>query len=219
MNTRRYGFGGKIFDEKNKEVGPPLYVPARSSLAVSIVCDFPLTGTSDLQLYRSMMPVAGNPPVCLLPRYTYELALEDVDGNLFDKDGWIEFAAEDQSICAGHLIMRGNGSRMGKPWALIHHASLIGFEEVRFAVKPLLPMAGNLSFPSSLRHPCVQDTSPRQIDGSGAEERRAIALEPALDLCSMAAVVRAENVALNERGRRGLPGRGCDIQSAQPARA
>lgn len=139
MNTRRFGYGAKILDERDDEVGPPLQLPARSSRTVNVVCDFPLTGTNDMQLYRAMMPVAGL-ATHFLPRYEYELAFEDVDGNLFDKDG---IPRSRKSIDLRWTLDNAwERFKDGRPWALLHHGSLIAFEEIRFAWKRFLRMIG-----------------------------------------------------------------------------
>ena len=140
MGVRRYGFGGvQILDEDAKQIGPPLTLPARSSRAVTIICEFPLTGSNDAQLFNATKPLPGNPNF-LLPRYEYDLAVEDIEGNLFDING---YSLSRKSIDLRWTIDNAwEQLKDGKPLPLVRHLLQILWEEVRFLWRKCLRFLG-----------------------------------------------------------------------------
>lgn len=137
--ARRYSLGGHLLDESGRRIGPPLDFRARSSRAVTIVCEFPLTWTVDDQLSGVTQP-AGRNPNRLLPRYKYELAFEDMAGNLVDKDG---YSRSPRSIArywswdsARELLKDGH------PLPMVRYLSRITWEQVPFGLQRLARVLG-----------------------------------------------------------------------------
>jgi hypothetical protein len=140
MGVRRYGYGGvQMLGEDETPIGPPLTLPARSSRTVKIVCEFPLTGSSDAHLFNATKPLPGNSNF-LLPRYEYDLAFEDIEGNLFDING---YPLSRKSIDLRWTIDNAwEQLKDGKPLPLVRHLLRIFWEEVRFLWRKLLRFLG-----------------------------------------------------------------------------
>jgi hypothetical protein len=139
-NTLRFGFGGNVVRDKDDQViGPPIRFLGRESKQVTIICEFPLTGTQDQRLFTEMMPLPGHPNF-QINRYTYELAFEDIAGNLFDKDGL------PRSMKTLNLRWTLDNAwqrlRDGHPFDFINHIGAIVVEDVRFAIARLFRSIG-----------------------------------------------------------------------------
>lgn len=132
-NTLRYGYGGiEVRDQAGNLIGPPIAFIPRESKMVTIRCDFPLTGTADQRLFTATTPLVNN-PLFAMPTYAYELAMEDVSGNLFDQAGL------PRSRKLIDLLWTFDNAwqsfRDGHPAMLMRHTAAIGWEEIRFFVK------------------------------------------------------------------------------------
>jgi hypothetical protein len=140
MGVRRYGYGGvRIIDADDQQVGPPLTLAARSSRAVKIICEFPLTGSSDMELFTAKKPLPGLPNY-LVQRYDYDLALEDIEGNLFDIHGG---PLSRKSIDLRWTLDNAwEQFKDGKRLPLLRHALQIVWEEIRFSWKKLVRVLG-----------------------------------------------------------------------------
>ena len=134
-----YSFGGHVLDESRQRIGPPLDFRPRSSQAVTILCEFPFTGTVDDQLSTVTQPVRGNPNL-LLPRYKYELVFEDVAGNLFDKDGYPRSRRSIDIYCT--LDKAWERLKDGDPLPMIRHLARIAWEGGRFGLQRLARVLG-----------------------------------------------------------------------------
>ena len=136
MAVRRYGYGGvAIMDVSGEVIGPPMILAARSSQAVTITCEFPLTGSSDAELFTAKKPIPGIPHFSI-QRYEYDLAFEDIEGNLFDRHG---YPLSRKSIDLRWSIDSAwEKFKDGKPLPLVKHSLRIAWEEVRFTWKKLL---------------------------------------------------------------------------------
>jgi hypothetical protein len=83
--TRRFGLGA-VVEEGGVQVGEPLHFSGRQSRRLEIRFEVPLTGSGEAQLTTATVPIGTSGNV-QFPKYEYELAFEDVLGNLFDRDG------------------------------------------------------------------------------------------------------------------------------------
>lgn len=139
-NTLRFGFGDiEILDAAGSPLGPPISFKPRESIAVHIKAEFPLTGTADAGLFPALKQLANHPGLAL-PMYSYELAFEDVMGNLFDADGL------PRSRRLIDLLWTFDNAwqrfRDGQPGMLLHHILAIGWEELRFRSRRALRSIG-----------------------------------------------------------------------------
>ena len=124
--AHRYGYGGvQIVDADDQQIGPQLTLAAHSSRTVKIICEFPLTGTSDTKLFN---------------RYEYDLALEDIEGNLFDIHGLL--LSRKSTDLRWTLDNAWEQFKDGKRLPLVRHSLQIGWEEVRFLWKKLVRLLG-----------------------------------------------------------------------------
>lgn len=140
-STRRFGHGGTtILDENRERVGPPLVLPPRSSKKVRIEVETALDGTEDATLWRATVPASPDAPHLRLPRYEYELALEDVAGNLFDQKG----LPRSRKAIALRWTWNNAWERFkdGNPLPLVRHTVAIFIEDLRFAIKRVLRKIG-----------------------------------------------------------------------------
>ena len=130
----------------SKRASPHRYPPELRERAVRMVletikatgerhCEFPLTGTGDAQIYGVQMPLAGNPNFAIA-RYTYELAFEDVGGNLFDQNGL------PRSRKTIDLLWTFDNAweqlKDGHPGVFIRHGAAVIAEDIKFTLKRLL---------------------------------------------------------------------------------
>ena len=88
-NVLRHGWGGiTAFDRAgNRELPLPISLGPRDAKNVRVRCDAELIGTRDLELLNTKVPIPGTDPALHLPKYRYELCLEDVLENVFDMNG------------------------------------------------------------------------------------------------------------------------------------
>lgn len=138
--TRRLGYGGVSVTDPDGEIGPPIPFPARSARDVVVRCDFGVSGTADEQLFTATRSVSAEAPHLQIPRYKYELAFQDVDGNLLDEEGL------PRSLRAIGLRWTMDNAweraKDGKPLALLKHWMVILREDTRFSVKRLFRAMG-----------------------------------------------------------------------------
>jgi len=140
--THRMGFGGNsVLDKDNNPIGPPVALNGRQSIPVTVVCEFPVKGTADERLFGRMTPLSTI-PFLAMPSFLndYELAFEDVSGNLFDQNGL------PRSMKSINLRWTLDNSidrfKDGQPMALARHVGAMTFEEIRFTVKRMLRFVG-----------------------------------------------------------------------------
>jgi hypothetical protein len=143
-SSLRFGFGGnEIYDLQGVALGPPLALGARQSLRVRIVCEFPLTGTQDAQLFTEMraLPI---PSGGFLPAHEYELVFEDVSSNMFDQRGFpvSRRLIELKWTLPNVSIHWRAGSHQIAARLLLRHVLGRATEEVRFAAKRVLAVLG-----------------------------------------------------------------------------
>lgn len=91
--TRTFGYIPTQITEGDERHTLPLRFDARHGRDLTVTFEVPLTGTHEVELVRAVEPVpAGTPGVrpgqtFYMPKYIYELAFEDITGNLFDQGG------------------------------------------------------------------------------------------------------------------------------------
>ena len=80
-------FGFSVKEVTNLNTSEKLYLPLKFSpkeaYRLNVVFNFPLTGTQDEKLFKSLSPV-GESGKFYLPKYRYEFLMEDTSKNLYD---------------------------------------------------------------------------------------------------------------------------------------
>jgi hypothetical protein len=120
-STLRFGFGATI-NENGEQRLEPIHFDPREGKKLSIVFEVPLTGTSDAHLARDFTPIKTGSPYSL-PTYAYELAFEDISGNLFDQRGTLlNRKGIDLRWTIGNQVQRLQG---GNPFPFLSHFTRI----------------------------------------------------------------------------------------------
>ncbi len=85
----RHGWGGvTVFDRAvNRELPLPMSLGPRDAKSVCVRCEAEMIGTRDLELLNTKVVLPGTDPAVYLPKYVFELCLEDVLENVFDMQG------------------------------------------------------------------------------------------------------------------------------------
>ena len=83
--TRRFGFGARIL-ENGVDLHEPIAFGPREGKKLEISFEVALTGSDDARLATETQPITPGSNLHL-PKYEYELAFEDISGNLFDRHG------------------------------------------------------------------------------------------------------------------------------------
>jgi hypothetical protein len=86
-STLRFGHGATVTQD-GSQLSEPIRFDGREGKKLDIVFEVPLTGTEDARLARALSPISTGSPYHL-PTYQYELAFEDISGNLFDYHGML----------------------------------------------------------------------------------------------------------------------------------
>lgn len=139
-DTYRFGHGGikdmKCGEEKTQL---PIKFGPREAKALNIEIEIPLTGTQDINLMNQIEIIPG--PIALgVPKHHYELAFEDVVGNLFDERGrLINRKGVNLRWTLNNSIER---AKDGKPWTLLRHIFLIIVSDMIFSIRRLIRRIG-----------------------------------------------------------------------------
>jgi hypothetical protein len=84
-STQRFGFGATV-TENGSGLVEPIRFDGREGKHLEIAFEIPLTGTGEERLVKTMTPASPGSSF-YLPAFDYELAFEDIGGNLFDQKG------------------------------------------------------------------------------------------------------------------------------------
>ncbi len=89
-DTRRFGHGSTdIHDTNGTQVKEPIKFEPKESKKLTIIFESIVEGTSDKEILSVLEPIQPGSQY-YLPKYQYELAFEDINGNLFDKNGYLK---------------------------------------------------------------------------------------------------------------------------------
>ncbi len=138
--SRRFGHGATSIKQNGVLITEPIVFAGRESKQLDIIFQIsPVEGSVDEQLLKAMTPVSPGSHL-YLPTYTYELAFEDMDGNLFDQSGHL--ANRRGMDLRWTLENTFPKLKEGNPFPLVWHYVRIGWAGVRFAVQRALRALG-----------------------------------------------------------------------------
>lgn len=139
-DTRRFGYGAiSITDESGQKLAEPLKFEPLEGKRLTIVFETIIKGSTDEPLLNAFVPLQPGSEM-YLPKYTYQLAFEDVNGNLFDQDGKLR---NRKGIDLRWTLPNTFDSlRDGNPLPLVKHRLAILWSDVRFAMRRFLNQLG-----------------------------------------------------------------------------
>ncbi len=139
-DTRRFGFGGTVIKDSNgQQIKEPIKFDPKESKKLTIIFESIVEGTSDKELLAALTPIQPGSQY-YLPKYRYELAFEDISGNLFDQNGFIK---NRKTIDLKWTLPNTFESlRDGNPIPFIKHKTAIYFSDTFFQFRKLMRFLG-----------------------------------------------------------------------------
>jgi hypothetical protein len=136
---RTFGYTPTKITEHGEVIQEPLSFGPREARKLDIEFEVALTGTHERQLVYARKKISDEPEI-YKPVHEYELCFEDINGNLFDKDGLpCNRKGADLRWTLENTFIK---LKEGNPVPLIRHAIKILVSDGQFAIKRAIRWLG-----------------------------------------------------------------------------